>query len=116
VNNGDDAHGQIARSEERQRGVGQNDAGKDGVLTMSFIGPKEERSVRPAAGGECSFKAMIFKAETREGELGRRRFGGGIEDGGSTRRFLFSSFDGEQRTMVCATVVKPNRRQRDLGA
>jgi hypothetical protein len=90
VNNGDDAHGQIARSEERQCGAGQNDVGKDGVLTTPFIGPKEERSVRPVAGGECS-----FKAETREGELGRRRFGGGIEDGGSTRRFLFSSFDGE---------------------
>jgi hypothetical protein len=42
----DEARGQIARSMEKQCGVGQNGAGKDGVLMTPFIGPEELRSGR----------------------------------------------------------------------
>jgi hypothetical protein len=33
---------------------------REGVLTVPFIGPGEERSRRVAAGDGCSFKAIVF--------------------------------------------------------
>jgi hypothetical protein len=71
--------GQIARSEEKQRGAVQNGAGKDGVLMVPFIGPEEERSKREVGGGECSFKVTVFKDGTGEEEAGRRPLDGGFE-------------------------------------
>jgi hypothetical protein len=41
-------------------------------------------------GGECSFKAMVFKDEMGEEETGRRRLDGELEGDNSTLRFDFT--------------------------
>jgi hypothetical protein len=53
--------------------------GKMGCSWCLFIGPEEERSRREVGGGECPFKATVFKDGTGEEEAGRRPLDGGFE-------------------------------------
>jgi hypothetical protein len=41
-------------------------------------------------GGECSFKATVFKDETGEEEMGQRRLDGELEGDNPTLRFDFT--------------------------
>jgi hypothetical protein len=48
-------------------------------------------------GGRWSFTQSVFKAETRGGKAGRRRLGGGNEEGGALVRFGYSHVEESSR-------------------
>jgi hypothetical protein len=68
------------------------------VLRAPFIGPEEEGSGQAVGGGECSFKAMVFKDGMGEEEVMLLRLDGGLEGYDRALRFdYFRVREGDQR-------------------